>query len=271
MLGEGRAEDTNRNMGLLWHKMLESTGVLWDVLRRKEINWFWGAAEDSQEAWLFRRPMGLFQGQLLSRRGGCCSKHWVSCQSRVHIPCSKINSTNCPGHELKDTDLGGGVYSTRHLSKVSLIGTLGLVLFVANRLSPLWPFIWIQQSHPEFFSLTSFFQFRNSSLWPCFIRDNFSSVVLGWARTAQFSSESAWQPKHWFRTTCFQNTLFVYLTAVFALLCTTGRIGAKIPRATCFIKCFLSEAFPKWTKARSQETFRLLLKAAWITPCNNSY
>lgn len=76
--------------------------------------------------------MGLSQGQLLSGKGGCYSKHWVSCQSRVHIPCSKINSTNCPGHELKDTDLGGGVYSTRHLSKASLIEILGLVLSVTN-------------------------------------------------------------------------------------------------------------------------------------------
>jgi len=76
--------------------------------------------------------MGLSQGQLLSGRGGCCSKHWVSSQSRVHIPCSKNNSTNCPGHELKDTDLGGGIHSTRHLSKASPIEMLGLVLSVTR-------------------------------------------------------------------------------------------------------------------------------------------
>lgn len=161
---------------------------------------------------------------------------------------------------------GGGVYRTRHLPKVSLIRTLGLVLFVANRL---WPFIWVQHCHPAVFSLASLFQFRNPSFWPCSIRDNFSSVVLGWARCTQLN-----QPEHWFGTTCFQNTLFVFLAAVLAcvaLLCTTGRVRAKIPRATIFTKRCLSEAFLKWTKARSWETFRLLPQVAWIRSCNDNY
>lgn len=206
--------------------------------------------------------MGLSQGQLLSWRGGCYSKHWVSCQSRVHISCSKIKSTNCPGHELKDTDLRGGVYSIRHLSKVSLIGRMGLILLVTNSLPPLWPFICVQQCHPEVFSLASFF--FSSEIHPSdpVLSDIIFPLLFWVGQELHNSALNQQDGQNTDLDTCFQNSLFVYLIAVFAcvaFLCMTGRVRAKIPQATCFTKCCLSEAFLKRTKARSHEIFRLLL------------
>ena len=177
--------------------------------------------------------MGLSQGQLLSGRRGYYSKHWF------------LVSTECTSLAAKLTVQIVLVMNWRTLTWE--------VAFTVHSISPrplwercwglfcLWltsflffePFLRVQQLHPDFFSLTLFFQFRNSCFWPLvisFIRDHFPQVVLHWARTSQLMSESARWPKHQFKPTCFQNTLFVYLTSVLPVLPSCSQLEGSVPK-----------------------------------------